>query len=190
MPTTTTILTTTISSLQQEHEQQQNNNDLNISDFENDTCSPFDNMELKTINVLAELAECLQQQPQQVPFYNTYYELQETKKTSPIPAAADTTIPDIINAMQMDLKLNENRNDVIVLNNEAKNKKERKNDKSCQQEETQNNPYAGLNQKMQAMVREVSLMGFPLDRVARVSIKIGEDQPKVRSCTFVFFLLI
>ncbi|CAH0381784.1 unnamed protein product [Bemisia tabaci] len=35
---------------------------INLSDFESDTSSPFDNMELKTINDLEELAQCLQTQ--------------------------------------------------------------------------------------------------------------------------------
>jgi len=42
---------------------------INISDFESDTSSPFDNMELKTINDLEELASVLKPIPV---FSNTY----------------------------------------------------------------------------------------------------------------------
>lgn len=42
-------------------------NGLNFADFDNDTSSPFDNMELKTINEMEELAQVLQPTSQWVP---------------------------------------------------------------------------------------------------------------------------
>ncbi|KAM0727522.1 Ubiquitin-associated protein 1 [Formica fusca] len=43
------------------------NGDLNYADFDNDTSSPFDNMELKTINDMEELAQVLQPRSQWIP---------------------------------------------------------------------------------------------------------------------------
>ncbi|XP_034188638.1 uncharacterized protein LOC117608124 isoform X2 [Osmia lignaria lignaria] len=42
-------------------------NGLNFADFDNDTSSPFDNMELKTINDMEELAQVLQPTSQWIP---------------------------------------------------------------------------------------------------------------------------
>lgn len=43
------------------------NGDLDFADFDNDTSSPFDNMELKTINDMEELAQVLQPRSQWIP---------------------------------------------------------------------------------------------------------------------------
>ncbi|EFN63779.1 Ubiquitin-associated protein 1 [Camponotus floridanus] len=43
------------------------NGDLDFADFDNDTSSPFDNMELKTINDMEELAQVLQPRSEWIP---------------------------------------------------------------------------------------------------------------------------
>lgn len=57
-----------------EHQQLNNVKSFNLSDFESDTSSPFDNMELKSINDLEELAQVLKSNQSSFPSSTSNYQ--------------------------------------------------------------------------------------------------------------------
>ncbi|KAI4459951.1 Ubiquitin-associated protein 1 [Holotrichia oblita] len=192
---------------------------FNISDFEADTSSPFDNMALKTINDMAELAIVLQNEDKNnkqtysyAPIntgtytqtasngyyystmpstynssylyndsntvqqqYNKTYEL-----TSPQKADDDNiqikTVPDIMKALETEL----NNTHINKINQAIPNitrTKERSNSES--KSDIADDVFKNLPKNLQILSKNISSMGFPLDRVSRTCKIFGDDQKKV-----------
>ncbi|XP_044735260.1 ubiquitin-associated protein 1 [Chrysoperla carnea] len=244
---------------------------INISDFENDTASPFDNMELKTINDLAELAQVLQPTsvqaisspnytttnmycnnfnikqnsgydgtrgtPQYIPindnrlpingYYNTDYLItsqgvqnsvqltlhnqnsynhstyvneshhpvvslsQNTSNVEDHTSNKSRSVPDIINSLHKDLMQTRIGEANAALNMQLKRPSppapqsvscvSTSTSSSCGPSESSrlSNPYSTLSQRQQQICKDVAMMGFPLDRVSRACVAIGDDQSKL-----------
>ncbi|KAJ8974262.1 hypothetical protein NQ317_008269 [Molorchus minor] len=63
---------------------------LNFSDFENDTSSPFDNMELKSINDMEELAQVLKREESKYKTNNTVYSTYQGVQCANVPSMTTT----------------------------------------------------------------------------------------------------
>lgn len=164
---------------------------FNISDFEDDTSSPFDNVEMKSINDMAELAQVLQTNNKQAYSWTTPYTFPAQNS---LPSASydyyyaqQPSIPhvysaydnvaksavqsdaarDIVKALQTELDNTHLDNTVL-------------NDKPVENHAKNENPFDSLTKEMQEMCVSISSMGFPIDRVARTCKILGNDQKKVR----------
>ncbi|XP_018326077.1 myosin-M heavy chain [Agrilus planipennis] len=251
---------------------------LNISDFEADNSSPFDNVELKTINDLEELAQVLKndesinrlnvnpyiQMPQyghytpvntvssipepstsySMPNYNIsshpsfvtsessqmayqqklpystangfYYQpltleydynkvssyeipqatsytysktgtsITDSKQSNTSVSASYKSVPDIMKALQDELSnvrmSNTNINRIScpesVTRNVQTTELSRK-QKNTEEEEEKDEVFLSLPANLKAFSHNISSMGFPLSRVAKVVVAVGEDQKKV-----------
>lgn len=221
---------------------------FNISEFEADTSSPFDNMELKTINDMEELALVLQNDeniqkkfscqtytnydgsssqlytnsyvsPESTYSFNlpsinnpvstssTYVPSNIYNKTNgylydpysnqsnfkvPFTYASSTdgtskstkttfkTVPDIMKALQTELDnthINHTKSySAIPRNYHNRYEDQTESDKKTKELE---NPYETLSKELQCLSRNISSMGFPLDRVARACKVLGNDHKKV-----------
>ncbi|KRT78211.1 hypothetical protein AMK59_6813 [Oryctes borbonicus] len=222
---------------------------FNISDFEADTSSPFDNMALKTINDMAELAIVLQNEGKnnQKPYpyipintgsytqtYSNYtenqnYNFAELPSTSTTPYVQpsncvysasngyyyntmpstynssylynsaiqhynnsfdvtssqklpedDTrqmkTVPDIIKALETELN-NTHINKINQAIPSTTQSKERSNSES--KNDVIDEDFRNLPKNLQALSKDISSMGFPLDRVSRVCKLLGDHQKKI-----------
>lgn len=233
---------------------------FNISDFEADTSSPFDNMALKTINDMAELAIVLQNEDKNnkqtysytplntaaytqtytnytgnqqygyselpstsasayiqpancvysatngyyyntmpstydspsylynnaVQHYNNSFEITSPKKISEDDTIRIKTVPDIMKALETELRNTHlNKTNQPPTNSNTKNK-ERSNSES--KTDDVDETFRNLPKNLQELSKNISSMGFPLDRVSRVCRLLGDDQKKVIIFFLYFFL--
>lgn len=249
----TNILTPTLhSDINIQNSQTIDKSPFNISDFEADTSSPFDNMALKTINDMAELAIVLQNEDKNnkqtysyapintgtyTQTYSNYggnqnYNFSELPSTSTSPYIPATncvysasngyyystmpstynssylynntntaqqhynntyelaspqhvaddnniqtkTVPDIIKALETEL----NNTHINKINQAIPNitrTKERSNSES--KSDIVDDVFKNLPKNLQILSKNISGMGFPLDRVSRTCKIFGDDQKKV-----------
>lgn len=232
---------------------------FNISDFEADTSSPFDNMELKTLNDMEELAQVLKREeptystanvPQIYPVYApvqnvargseythyTYcdgrlgmtqtldmypastkiasYNQQIYSRTNgynfspdadPIKASnfgysfmdftsdsnvkqntksSTKSVPDIMKALETELDNHHINNTHLQHSSYIKthNSIQRENSTPIisKVKDDLDDPYRTLPKNLQDLCTTISLMGFPLPRVARACKLLGEDHKKVK----------
>lgn len=163
---------------------------FNISDFEDDTSSPFDNVELKSINDMAELAQVLQNnhQPTTTAWTNQYNYIPNTLPSSSYQQnydiATNCSYPYTLNTVKND-EIHTTTDIVKALQAELENThidntvKNNKIDLNTQTIDHLDNPFNTLALDMQKMCKSISSMGFPLDRVARTCKILGNDQKKV-----------
>ncbi|XP_015604479.1 uncharacterized protein LOC107272148 isoform X2 [Cephus cinctus] len=181
-------------------------NGLDLRDFDNDTSSPFDNMELKTINDMEELAQVLQPTAQWVPpakLENILKELtleepQEEEKEKQTKMQGD-------NQEQEDKRNDSNKRSVSIIVQELQRELARpimenwkpwpdlespdcdtgisitKQDNStCTSFSKLSNPLMDLSEENQKLAKHLSDMGFPLSRAARAINDLGgQDNKKV-----------
>lgn len=190
---------------QQDHVQ---TNGLDFADFDNDTSSPFDNMELKTINDMEELAQVLQPTSPWVPsakLENIMNELAIEEQ----PIASNEEKEENVNIQaQNDEDIDKNTNvthrSVSKIVQELQRELERpimENWKPWPDLESPNadsyskhehecslppnnlnlaNSISNLTGEDQKLVQHLSDMGFPLSRAARAICDLGgEDNKKV-----------
>ncbi|KAI4459941.1 Ubiquitin-associated protein 1 [Holotrichia oblita] len=248
----TNILTPTLhSDINIQNSQTIDKSPFNISDFEADTSSPFDNMALKTINDMAELAIVLQNEDKNnkqtysyapintgtyTQTYSNYvgnqnYNFSELPSTSTSPYIPATncvysasngyyystmpstynssylyndsntvqqqynktyeltspqkadddniqikTVPDIMKALETEL----NNTHINKINQAIPNitrTKERSNSES--KSDIADDVFKNLPKNLQILSKNISSMGFPLDRVSRTCKIFGDDQKKV-----------
>lgn len=260
---------------------------FNISEFEADTSSPFDNMELKTINDIEELAQVLKKddsintsfntpytvtqiysnyvplpsisthsnihsnyipqetlntnqhyatystiphpsvtsipsygQPTATTMYNnlngyyytsdvlqsnlnfrpfTYNNIQSDNSSDSSPPqtkieenkkSAFRSVPDIMKALEAELDnthiYKTNHHTPIIENHQHKVTRPMKSEDSSDEQITKcaelEDPYELLPKNLQHLSKNISLMGFPLPRVARACKALGEDHKKVKLC--------
>lgn len=159
---------------------------FNIAEFEDDTSSPFDNMELKSINDMEELARVLQDKnynpapstanttnntsnyaqstAQYAPngFYSTNYCYFDNSKMAVTESAATNAdplrnVPNVVRQLQEELK------SIKVADEMA----------DCMAD------FDALPKNQQDMCRSISLMGFPLGRVVRTCQLLDGDHKKI-----------
>lgn len=166
---------------------------FNISDFEADTSSPFDNMELKSINDMEELAQVLKpissvtsNNPPNtyqncsynmnsdvnfaynIPYVQPVY-FRDTQVNGYSGGGLDVysskvnCVPDIIKSLENQLVSSTSQSD----RQETVGKKD------------DSGWFKSLPKSMQDLSLSISSMGFPLDRVAKVCKIVGSDEKKV-----------
>lgn len=214
---------------------------FNISEFEADTSSPFDNMELKTINDMEELALVLKgegkshSQQYSTNYNSTTYNNYSQSNNSitsyscnihPNSAYAynrtngyycdpyssnfnykldynyDTidpnvenqlkSVPDIMKDLQTELDNShisqEDSYNILLSSSKISHQIDKNKTNRCENsKEDLENPYNGLTKELQNLSLNISLMGFPLDRVARACAVLGNDNKKV-SIIWLFFV--
>ncbi|XP_060526544.1 uncharacterized protein LOC132702118 [Cylas formicarius] len=152
---------------------------FNISDFETDTSSPFDNMELKSINDLEVLAQVLKNDGYSQKATTSYvapavsaYSHVNGYYCQPSAFGAQQTneyrsVPDIMKSLERELNSTH-------INNASKSR-------VTSSTETRGlmNPLDALPKDQQALCQSIGSMGFPLDRVARVCQTVGGDYKKI-----------
>ncbi|XP_046482747.1 ubiquitin-associated protein 1 isoform X1 [Neodiprion pinetum] len=178
-------------------------NGLDLADFDNDTSSPFDNMELKTINDMEELAQVLQPTSQWVPptkLENILTELtidQNERKQEHTNIEADEntennkhasnqpSVPTIVQELQRELArpIMENWKPWPELESpicEADVTSPKFTNSSPSTHSTLSNPLSDLTEDDQKLAKHLSDMGFPLSRAARAIRDLGgRDNKKV-----------
>ncbi|GJQ73894.1 hypothetical protein Trydic_g18828 [Trypoxylus dichotomus] len=249
--TYTNILTPTplLDTTTQYSHQSMDKSPFNISDFEADTSSPFDNMALKTINDMAELAIVLQNEDKNnqkaysytpintgnytqtysnyaenqnynfpelpststtpyiqppncvysasngyyyntmpstynssylynsaVQHYNNSFEMTSSQKLPEDDAMQTKTVPDIIKALETELN-NTHINKINQAIPSTTKSKERSNSES--KSDVPDDDFRNLPKNLQILSKNISSMGFPLDRVSRVCKLLGDDQKKI-----------
>lgn len=130
---------------------------LTYSDFENDNSSPFDNIELKTINDMELLAEVLQSQelhPQSDPEPRNGYSGPHLPVCYAPPYRRSRSVGDIVSELDKEVQVEHERRAV-------------------------ERHMVDLPPELQQVCQRVTGMGFPLERVARVCLMVGDDDKKV-----------
>ncbi|KAH0561806.1 ubiquitin-associated protein 1 [Cotesia glomerata] len=180
-------------------------NGLDYADFDNDTSSPFDNMELKTINDMEELAQVLQPTSQWVPPARIENILKELTLETKLNESNHHNDTDTINKLE-DKNDNNNfeskRRNISIIVEELERELERShmenwkpwpdlespdlsntnNKELVSQESTAiTNVLSSLSSdEDRKLAKHLSDMGFPLSRAARaISDLGGKDNKKV-----------
>ncbi|XP_015175119.1 PREDICTED: uncharacterized protein LOC107065701 [Polistes dominula] len=183
-------------------------NGLNYADFDNDTSSPFDNMELKTINDMEELAQVLQPTSQWIPstkLENIINELtieeqsvvceEEKEENLNISAHGDEdtdqninvkhrSVSAIVQELQRELERPPMENwkpwpDLESPDADSYNKHKHEH-LLVSNSSNHTNPLSNLKGEDQKLAQHLSDMGFPLSRAARAICDLGgEDNKKV-----------
>lgn len=182
-------------------------NGLNFADFDNDTSSPFDNMELKTINDMEELAQVLQPTSQWVPAeklgnflneltVNDQSELQKEKKSETGKSQSSDQKDEekkyvkhrSVSAIMVELQRELGRSFMENWNlwPNVENPESTAHDIPKHEESTSSNHTAeadlllNLTDEDQKFARHLNDMGFPLSRAARAIRDLGgQDNKKV-----------
>ncbi|XP_046830790.1 uncharacterized protein LOC124429488 [Vespa crabro] len=181
-------------------------NGLDFADFDNDTSSPFDNMELKTINDMEELAQVLQPTSQWIPsakLENIINELtieeqsavcEEEKEENIITQSEENadkninvkhrSVSTIVQELQRELERPSMENwkpwpDLESPDVDAYSK--HKHERSLVSNSVNHtNPLSNLKGEDQKLAQHLSDMGFSLSRAARAICDLGgEDNKKV-----------
>lgn len=180
------------------------NGDLDFADFDNDTSSPFDNMELKTINDMEELAQVLQPRSQWIPagkLENIINELSidnvETHKEEKI----DEMKNQVDNQADVDAHNVENHRSVSAIMQDLQKELERpvmenwkpwpdlespdsdvpsipKHNNSTNHMKPPIDLLAGMTEDDLKLVTQLSDMGFPVLRTARAVLELGRTHEK------------
>ncbi|KAK2586900.1 hypothetical protein KPH14_009837 [Odynerus spinipes] len=190
---------------QQDHVQ---TNGLDFADFDNDTSSPFDNMELKTINDMEELAQVLQPTSQWIPpakLENIMNELtieeqpvvckEEKEESVNIQAQNDEdveintnvthrSVSTIVRELQRELErpiMEKWKPWPDLESPDTDSYSKRKHERSLVSNSANlANSFSNLTGEDQKLVQHLSDMGFPLSRAARAICDLGgEDNKKV-----------
>ncbi|XP_047361647.1 uncharacterized protein LOC124953790 isoform X1 [Vespa velutina] len=181
-------------------------NGLDFADFDNDTSSPFDNMELKTINDMEELAQVLQPTSQWIPsakLENIINELTieeqsavcEEEKEENINTQSEEnadkninvkhrSVSTIVQELQRELERPSMENwkpwpdlESPDIDSYSKHKHERS---LVSNSVNHTNPFSNLKGEDQKLAQHLSDMGFSLSRAARAICDLGgEDNKKV-----------
>ncbi|XP_066587872.1 ubiquitin-associated protein 1 [Prorops nasuta] len=174
-------------------------NGLNYADFDNDTSSPFDNMELKTINDMEELAQLLQSTPQWTPEAKSEQTTNnlKTENESSICNKENDELPDQTNNNENIDKCSISYQSVseIVqgLQKELENWKpwpdlespeanvsnfQQHSDLRVQSNSKLTNPLSDLLEEDKQLAQQLADMGFPIARAARGVRDLGGDDNK------------
>ncbi|XP_076381229.1 uncharacterized protein LOC117222314 isoform X2 [Megalopta genalis] len=182
-------------------------NGLDYADFDNDTSSPFDNMELKTINDMEELAQVLQPSFQWAPPAklesilkdltvndrpdthseekndNIKNETSDQEEDSVTETVKHRSVSAIVQELQRDLErpLMEDWKPWPNLESpNASSHELKQNEPVVTNEETVVNLLLDLTEEDKKLARHLSDMGFPLPRAARAIRKLGgQDNKKI-----------
>ncbi|KYN06646.1 PREDICTED: uncharacterized protein LOC108782815 [Cyphomyrmex costatus] len=182
------------------------NGGLDFADFDNDTSSPFDNMELKTINDMEELAQVLQPRSQWIPagkLENIINELtiddtseickeEETDTESQVDDKADTDTHSIENHRSVSIIMQELQKELErpVMENwkpwpdlESPDSDEHvvpKHDNSMSSNHAKplTDLLSGMAEDDLQLIMQLSDMGFPKCRAARAVLKLGRVHEK------------
>lgn len=176
-------------------------NGLDFADFDNDTSSPFDNMELKTINDMEELAQVLQPMAQwvapaklegmlgELTVNEKDQEKQEEKdraadnqdETKDVNNTSQRSVSVIVQELQQELSKPYMENwkpwpDLESPNHEVGESVEQQSLSST----AVSSPLSDLSEEDQQLARHLADMGFPLSRAAQgIRYLGGEDNKKV-----------
>lgn len=182
-------------------------NGLDLADFDNDTSSPFDNMELKTINDMEELAQVLQPTSRWVPpakleniltelnldpvdcnevkEEHTKIEADENTENNKHSNSNEPSIPNIVQELQRELArpIMENWKpwpDLDSPDCDTDPTSSKLSSSSTSPHTTLLNPLPDLDEDDQKLAKHLSDMGFPLARAARAIRDLGgRDNKKV-----------
>lgn len=180
------------------------NGDLDFADFDNDTSSPFDNMELKTINDMEELAQVLQPRSQWMPagkLENIISELtidetseickeEETDTESPVDDEADAdalsvenhrSVSTIMQELQKELERPVMENwkpwpDLESPDSDAAHATPRHDDSNHAKPPA--DLLSGMTEDDLKLVMQLGDMGFPKSRAARAVLELGRANEK------------
>ncbi|XP_053987322.1 ubiquitin-associated protein 1 [Hylaeus volcanicus] len=183
-------------------------NGLDFADFDNDTSSPFDNMELKTINDMEELAQVLQPTSQWVPLAklesilndltvddqsdvhieeksdNTKNETNDQEEETNEENVKHRSVSTIVQELQRDLErpLKENWKPWSNLEscdiNSCETKKQE--EPMVSNQDTVMNLLQDLTEEDKKLAHHLSDMGFPLSKAARAIRDLGgQDNKKI-----------
>lgn len=181
---------------------------FNISDFENDTSSPFDSVELKTINEMEVLAHVLggtsvntsenwaanengsntqnwvwgygsPSYPLHPPQQSTSVENESPGKK--ISENEDNNISIIMKNLKKRIEERYTSLDPRKLNNSALSiaAGNTEENKTDKKKETLANPFPNLTPACQAVAERIAEMGFPISRAARATEIFGPNEAKV-----------
>ncbi|XP_024893717.1 uncharacterized protein LOC112468668 [Temnothorax curvispinosus] len=181
------------------------NGGLDFADFDNDTSSPFDNMELKTINDMEELAQVLQPRLQWVPagkLENIINELRVDDKSEVCKEEKPDTESPADDEADADAHSNENHRSVSAIMQELQKELERPvmenwkpwpdlespdndahvttrhNDSTSNHEKPSADLLSGMTESDLKLVMQLDDMGFPKCRAARAVLEIGRANEK------------
>ncbi|XP_012285075.1 uncharacterized protein LOC105702243 [Orussus abietinus] len=183
-------------------------NGLNLADFDNDTSSPFDNMELKSINDMEELAQVLQPNSQWVPSVKLENIMEDATLSHDRPKDTESETHFSNRAVDRDESnnhCNSNHRSVAVIVEELQKELTRPfmenwkpwpdlespvsnterlfkpdNPSSSISSRSLSPLLAEMSENDRKLVKHLSDMGFPLSRAARAVHELGgEDNKKV-----------